>query len=89
MNAFRNKGYVNKVTVAVDITASNSKVYTTEYHCMFIGGAGDVATVCQGAQTTTVIWQNILGGSFLPVAAYKILSTSTTASNIKQCIVGP
>ena len=75
-----------KVVAAVDLTASNSLAQA--YDSLFVGTGGDVAVVCYKSQTTTSVFQNVANSTFVPVAIYKLLATSTTASNIKGLTTG-
>lgn len=65
---------------AVDVTPSDSTVFSEETRALYVGGAGDVSVVTAEGQTTTFV--AVPGGSILPVRCSKVLSTSTTATSI-------
>lgn len=50
---------------------------------LYVGTSGNVALWSEGSQTT-VVFNNVLGGSILPVRALRVLAagSGTTASNI-------
>ena len=48
--------------------------------CLYIGTGGDVKLTA--ADGTTVTFSNVPSGTFMPVAARRIWSTGTTASDI-------
>lgn len=64
----------------VAVTKSDSTVLETT-RALYIGGAGDVAVVfADGGSAVTLA--GALAGSILPVQVTKVMSTSTTATNI-------
>jgi hypothetical protein len=46
---------------------------------LYIGSGGNLTVLTAGGQT--VLFSNVLGGTFLPVQVIKVFSTGTTASN--------
>lgn len=64
---------------AATVTASDATVFT-QPSTIYIGTAGNVNVTTQGGQT--VLFSNLNAGTILPVLVTKVLSTSTTASNI-------
>ena len=46
---------------------------------LYIGSGGNLTVLTAGGQT--VLFSNVLGGTFLPVQVLKVFSTGTTASN--------
>ena len=61
------------------VTASDSTTFT-QASTIYIGTAGNLNVTTQGGQT--VLFSNLNAGTILPVLVTKVLSTSTTASNI-------
>lgn len=47
---------------------------------LFVGGAGNVNLETEGG--TTLVFTGVVAGSILPIRAIRVLSTSTTATNI-------
>lgn len=64
---------------AVVVTPSDSTV--VEARALYVGGAGNVAVKCQ-VNDTAVTFVGVAAGTILPVAAYNVMSTNTTATNI-------
>lgn len=62
---------------------------TTVLNCraLYVGGAGNVAVHMLGVvgtspRETSVTFSNVPAGTILPISCYRVLSTSTTATNI-------
>jgi hypothetical protein len=65
---------------AVAVTKSDSTVYSPPLCGLFIGGAGNVNVVTVNG--STVLFTGCVAGQILPIAVTKVMSTSTTATNI-------
>ena len=81
-------GYEEKVVAAYKLTASNSRTFTTTCHALYVGGAGNIAVTLRSRATTTMLFHGISAGQFMPLAALKYLTTSSTVSNVKLCVLG-
>jgi len=66
--------FVNAVAVTPHDTNANA------FDALYIGGAGNVAVVTQGGQSTTFIAPPI--GTVLYIKTKQVLATGTTASNL-------
>jgi hypothetical protein len=62
---------------------------TTVVNCraLYVGTGGNVAVHMAGVvgispRETSVVFSNVASGTILPISCYRVLSTSTTASNI-------
>lgn len=64
---------------AVAVTPSDSTVVL--FRGLYIGSGGDLA-VRMAKDTSAVTFVAVLGGTFLPLAVVRVMSTNTTASNI-------
>lgn len=69
----------NVYTRAIAVTPSNSTVVACR--ALYIGGAGNVAVTTE-AGGTAVTFTAPPVGSIIPVAAYNVMSTNTTATLI-------
>ncbi len=49
---------------------------------LYVGGAGNIAVIAAG-DTDSVILHSVAAGSVLPIIVKRVLSTGTTASNIR------
>lgn len=65
---------------AVAVTPSDATVLDTT-RALYVGTGGNVAVYMAG-KTTSVVFPNVQDGSILPIRVDRVLSTSTTASNI-------
>ncbi len=63
------------------ITPHDSNPLTALCRGVYVGGAGDVALICED-NTSAVTFVGVLAGTILPVRAKKVLSTGTTATNL-------
>lgn len=75
VNDFAQEGTPNFVAV----TPSDSTVLTG-VRALYIGGAGNLYVKDNGG--TTVAFMGVLAGTVLPISPSKVMSTSTTATNI-------
>lgn len=57
---------------------TNDLAFTTRY--VFVGGAGNLRVIDEAGNTVTLT--GVTAGSLLPIRVTRILSTSTTATNI-------
>lgn len=64
---------------AVAVTPSDSTVVAAR--ALFIGGAGNVAIVAKSGDTAVTL-SGVAAGTILPIAAYQVMSTNTTATLI-------
>ena len=62
------------------ITPSDSTDLDWLTRGIYVGGAGDVVAVLPGGSTVTFV--GALAGSVLPIAAKRVNSTSTTATDL-------
>jgi hypothetical protein len=62
------------------ITKSDSTTYSPSLDAIYVGGGGDVAIVDLAGNTVTFV--NVQSGTVLPVNAYKVMSTNTTATDM-------
>lgn len=66
------------------VTKSDSTVVNCR--AIYVGGAGDVAVIpledatSKGGAGTAVVFSAVPAGTFMPISAEKIMSTSTTAT---------
>jgi len=60
------------------ITPSDTVSFPDEIASIFVGGAGDVATVKRNG--VAVIWSGVQAGTFLPVTCIRVNATGTTAT---------
>lgn len=72
---------------AVAVTKSDTTVYDCK--AIFVGGAGNVAVqtrgttgIADGSPDAAVTLTGCLAGTIYPIAAYRIMSTNTTATAI-------
>lgn len=61
------------------VTKSDSTTYTPT-SALYIGVGGNVAVTTEGGQVVT--FENVLGGTWIPLQVTKVMSTNTTASSI-------
>ena len=62
---------------AATVTKSDSTV--VDCRGIYVGGTGDVAVVCRSGDTA-VVFKAVPVGTILPIRAYNIMSTNTTAT---------
>lgn len=61
------------------VTKSDSTVL--DFNALYVGGAGDVAIKhAEGGSAVTYV--GVVAGTILPVAGVRVMSTSTTATNM-------
>ncbi len=65
---------------AFSITPHDSNELSQVTRALFVGGAGNINLTT--AAGTTLVFTGVTAGSILPIQASKVLSTSTTATNI-------
>lgn len=65
---------------AIAVTPSDSTNLTQQARALFIGTGGNV--VLDTPTETTVTFKNVMSGQILPVAAVRVRSTNTTATDI-------
>lgn len=65
---------------AAAVTPADGSDISPEASALFIGGAGDVSVHVMDGSTVTFV--GVAAGSILPVRVKRVLSTSTTATNI-------
>lgn len=63
---------------SIAVTPSDSTILP-ETRALYIGNGGNVAVTTRAGDSTFV---NVVGGTILPVACTKVLSTGTTATSI-------
>lgn len=63
---------------ALNVSKSDSTTHTN-VRGVYVGTGGTVVLVDQNDNTST--WVNVPNGTLIPIAAKKIMSTDTTASN--------
>lgn len=68
-------------TGAFAVTPNDSTNLAQPARALWIGGAGNVAVVLNNGGAA-VTFQNVPSGSLLPVQAFRVMSTNTTATNI-------
>jgi len=71
--------YSAPATKYVTVTPSDSTV--VQCRAIYVGTGGDLALKSDAA-ATAVTFKSVPSGAILPVSAYYIMSTNTTASNI-------
>lgn len=62
------------------VTKSDATVFAQFTRALYVGGGGDVAIVTPAGDS--VVFVGVLAGSILPVRAYQVLSTGTSATSI-------
>ena len=62
------------------VTPSDATDFTTPARSLYVGTGGDVVVVDN--EGTAVTFTAVPSGSILPVVAYRVNATSTTATNI-------
>lgn len=65
---------------AASVTPNDSTDLTHVSRAIYVGGAGDMQLTTAGGDTVTLI--GLLVGTYMPIEASRIWSTSTTATNI-------
>lgn len=65
--------------MAEAVTPSDTTV--VKYRALYVGTTGDVAVVPMGG-SSAVTFVGVPAGAILPIAVSKVMSTSTTASDI-------
>lgn len=68
-------------TFVFTITPHDTNELTAFVRGLYVGGAGDVALVCED-NSTSVTFVGVPAGAILPVRAKRVLSTGTTATNL-------
>lgn len=63
------------------VTASDVTTYSPPFRALWIGGAGNVAVKTK-VGGTAVTFAGVVAGTLLPVNAYQVMSTNTTATDI-------
>lgn len=66
---------------AVAVTPSDATEFSKMTKGLYVGGAGDVNVLLEG-DTVPVVFAGVVAGTILPIRVAKVLSTSTTATNI-------
>lgn len=67
---------------AVAVTPNDSQdIGTGPARALFIGSTGNVNVACSRGGAA-ILFKNLPSGSVLPVTAYRVLATSTTATDI-------
>lgn len=70
----------NPAQDGIGVTPSDATVYVPYIRALRIGNAGTVVIVTPRGSTLT--FQNVQDGETLPIAAYQVLATGTTATGI-------
>jgi hypothetical protein len=65
---------------AASVTPSDSTDLSTWARSLYVGGAGNINVVTVNG--STVLFSSVPAGFILPVRVKRVLSTSTTATNI-------
>ena len=65
--------------IAANITPHDTNTLTYASRALYIGGAGNVTVVMNGA---SVLFAGLGAGTILPIRTDKVMSTGTTATNI-------
>lgn len=78
----KNGNYTNAqpYSVVTAITKSDETVYSPPLDAILVNGAGNLAVVDLAGNTVTIT--GVAAGALLPIAATKVMSTNTTATNI-------
>jgi len=63
------------------VTPSDSTTYDPPLRALFVGGAGNLAVIAED-DAAAVTMTGVPAGSLVPVMVKKVMSTSTTATNI-------
>ena len=66
---------------ASSVTPHDVNDLTSTARALFVGVGGDVVAILKG-DAASVTFKNVPAGSFMPVAARRVLATGTTATNI-------
>jgi len=66
---------------AIEITPSDSTLLAKVSRAIYIGGSGNLAVEMLGGQTP-IVFVGVSAGCILPIRVTKVLSTSTTATNL-------
>lgn len=69
----------------VAVTPGDATVLPDDVRGLYIGGGGNIA-IRAADDTTAVTLTGVLAGTFLPIAAVRVLSTGTTATSIVALI---
>lgn len=67
---------------AEEVTPNDSTDLTILARGLYIGVAGNVAVKLRGNTGTTITFIGLLQGVIYPIAAQRVMSTDTTATNI-------
>jgi len=65
-----------------EVTPNDGADLTILARALYIGGAGDVAVRLRGNTGVTITLVGLLAGVIYPIAAQRVMSTATTATNI-------
>lgn len=78
----RNGTYTNgqPYSVVIAVTKSDATVYNPPLDAILVNGTGNLAIVDLAGNTVTIT--GVVAGALLPIAATKVMSTNTTATNI-------
>lgn len=68
-------------TGAFAVTPNDSANLSQPARALYVGGAGNVAVVLNNGGAA-VTFTNVPSGTILPVQAYRVMSTNTTATSI-------
>lgn len=71
-------------TVNLSADAGNTEGHTGVFS-LFVGSTGNVAVVFPNGNVE--VFANVPSGTFLQVAAIRVNSTSTTATNMLACVI--
>jgi hypothetical protein len=66
---------------AASVTPNDGADLAFTARALYVGGAGDVTAILKG-DAVAVTFKNVAGGTILPVAARRVMSTGTTATFI-------
>lgn len=82
-------GHSNPAIIAKAVTPSDTTDLRDSFsevspRSLYIGGAGNLNVVMDqsDAADTAVLFSGVLAGTILPIRVKKVMSTSTTATNI-------
>jgi hypothetical protein len=74
-------GFSSPYDNGVDVTPSDSADLAFRTRALWVGGAGNVAV--RWPNGTSQTFQSVAAGTLLPFRVDRVLSTGTTATNIK------
>lgn len=69
--------YSDPVSQAFAITPHDSTNFTRETRGIYVGGAGNIVAILNGAAVT---FSNVPAGAILPIRATRVNATNTTAT---------